>query len=143
MTKVMIAVCLGALTLAAQNAKITPMLTKELAEMPGKEASMVTVEYAPGGLSAAYRHNAHVFVYVLEGTVVMQLKGGREVTLGPGQTFYESPEDVHAVSRNASKTKPAKLSYSSSSRLGLRQPCPSTEQRKWMKPGRAVALGAT
>ena len=109
MTKVMIAVCLGALTLAAQNAKITPMLTKELAEMPGKEASMVTVEYAPGGSSAAHRHNAHVFVYVLEGTVVMQLKGGGEVTLGPGQTFYESPEDVHAVSRNASKTKPAKF----------------------------------
>jgi quercetin dioxygenase-like cupin family protein len=109
MTKVMIAVCLGALTLAAQDAKITPMLTKELAEMPGKEASMVTVEYAPGGSSAAHRHNAHVFVYVLEGTVVMQLKGGGEVTLGPGQTFYESPEDVHAVSRNASKTKPAKF----------------------------------
>jgi len=109
MTKVMIAVCLGALTLAAQNAKITPMLTKELAEMPGKEASMVTVEYAPGGSSAAHRHNAHVFVYVLEGTVVMQLKGGGEVTLGPGQTFYESPEDVHAVSRNASKTMPAKF----------------------------------
>lgn len=109
MTKVMIAVCLAALTLAAQSAKITPMLTKELAEMPGKEASMVTVEYAPGGSSAAHRHNAHVFVYVLEGTVVMQLKGGEEVTLGPGQTFYESPEDVHAVSRNASKTKPAKF----------------------------------
>ena len=109
MTKVMIAVCLGALTLAAQNAKITPMLTKELAEMPGKEASMTTVEYAPGGSSAAHRHNAHVFVYVLEGTAVMQLKGGGEVTLGPGQTFYESPEDVHAVSRNASKTKPAKF----------------------------------
>ena len=109
MTKVMIAVCLGALTLAAQGAKITPMLTKELEEMPGKEASMVTVEYAPGGSSAAHRHNAHVFVYVLEGTVVMQLKGGGEVTLGPGQTFYESPEDVHAVSRNASKTKPAKF----------------------------------
>ena len=109
MTKMMIAVCLGALTLAAQDAKITPMLAKELAEMPGKEASMVTVEYAPGGLSAAHRHNAHVFVYVLEGTVVMQLKGGGEVTLGPGQTFYESPEDVHTVSRNASKTKPAKF----------------------------------
>ena len=109
MTKVMIAVCIGALTLAAQNAKITPMLTKELREMPGKEASMVTVEYGPGGSSAAHRHNAHVFVYVLEGTVVMQLKGGGEVTLGPGQTFYESPEDVHTVSRNASKTKPAKF----------------------------------
>ena len=70
---------------------------------------MVTVEYAPGGSSAPHRHNAHVFVYVLEGTVVMQLKGGGEVTLGPDQMFYESPADVHAVSRNASKTKPAKF----------------------------------
>src|SRR5215831_7920505 len=103
MKKVMIAVCLAGVALTAQNAKVTPLLTMELAEMPGKEASMVTVEYAPGGSSAAHRHNAHVFVYVLEGTVVMQLKGGGEVTLGPGQTFYESPEDVHAVSRNASK----------------------------------------
>jgi hypothetical protein len=70
---------------------------------------MVTVEYAPGGSSAEHRHNAHTFVYVLEGTVVMQVKGGREVTLGPGQTFYESPEDVHTVSKNASDTKPAKF----------------------------------
>ena len=70
---------------------------------------MITVEYPPGGSSAAHRHNAHTFVYVLEGTVVMQVKGGQEVTLGPGQTFYESPEDVHSVSRNASGTKPAKL----------------------------------
>src|SRR5262245_2059338 len=80
MTKLMIAMWIGAVTLAAQSAKISPLLTKELAEMPGKEASMVMVEYAPGGSSAAHRHNAHVFVYVLEGTVVMQLKGGREVT---------------------------------------------------------------
>lgn len=70
---------------------------------------MITVEYAPGGLSAEHRHNAHAFVYVLEGAVVMQVKGGKEVTLGPGQTFYESPEDVHTVSRNASTTKPAKF----------------------------------
>ena len=69
------------------------------------------VEYAPGGSDAARRHHASVFVYVLEGAVVMQVKGGQEVTqaLGPGQTFSESPEDVHTVSRNASTTKPAKF----------------------------------
>jgi quercetin dioxygenase-like cupin family protein len=109
MTKVLIAVSIAAVTLAAQDAKVTPLMTKQLAEMPGKEATMVTVEYAPGGSSAAHRHNAHVFVYVLEGTVVMQVKGGKEVTLGAGQTFYESPGDVHTVSRNASNTKPAKF----------------------------------
>ena len=70
---------------------------------------MVTVEYAPGASSAEHRHNAHTFVYVLEGSVTMQVKGGKEVTLGPGQTFYESPEDVHTVSKNASSTKPAKF----------------------------------
>jgi quercetin dioxygenase-like cupin family protein len=74
-----------------------------------QEATMVTVEYAPGGSSPEHRHNAHVFVYVLEGSVVMQVKGGKEVTLGPGQTFYESPEDVHTVSRNASATQPARF----------------------------------
>jgi quercetin dioxygenase-like cupin family protein len=109
MAKVLIAVCIVAVTLAAQNAQVTPLMTRELPEVPGKEATMVTVEYAPGASSAAHRHNAHVFVYVLEGTLVMQVKGGRKVTLGPGQTFYESPEDVHTVSRNASKTKPAKF----------------------------------
>ena len=70
---------------------------------------MVTVEYAPGGSDPIHRHNAHVFVYVLEGSVVMQLKGGKEITLTPGQTFYEGPDDVHVVTRNASKTKPAKF----------------------------------
>jgi quercetin dioxygenase-like cupin family protein len=84
-------------------------MTKDLAGIPGKEGRMVTVEYAPGGSSAGHRHNAHTFVYVLEGAVVMQIKGGKEVTLGPGQTFYESPEDVHTVSRNASTTEPAKF----------------------------------
>ena len=84
-------------------------MTKDLAGIPGKEGMMVTVEYPPGGSSAEHRHNAHTFVYVLEGSVVMQIKGGKEVTLGPGQTFYESPEDVHTVSRNASNTKPAKF----------------------------------
>jgi quercetin dioxygenase-like cupin family protein len=109
MTKLLIAMCLAAVAAAAQDAKVTPLLTQELSGMAGKEATMVTVEYPPGGSSAEHRHNAHVFVYVLEGSVVMQVKGGKEVTLGPGQTFYESPEDVHTVSRNASAAKPARF----------------------------------
>jgi quercetin dioxygenase-like cupin family protein len=109
MTKMLIGLCLGAVAAAAQEAKVTPLMTKELSGIPGQEATMVTVEYAPGASSSEHRHNAHVFVYVLEGTVVMQVKGGNEVTLAPGQTFYESPEDVHTVSRNASTTKPAKF----------------------------------
>jgi len=109
MNKVVITFCLAVSALAAQDAKVTPLLTRELPDIPGKEATMVTVEYAPGASSAEHRHNAHTFVYVLEGQVVMQVKGGKEVTLGPGQTFYESPEDVHTVSRNASRTKPAKF----------------------------------
>ena len=90
---------------AAQDTKVTPLMTKDLAGLAGKEGTMVTVEYAPGASSAEHRHNAHTFVYVLEGSVVMQVKGGKEVTLGPGQTFYESPDDIHSVSRNASTTK--------------------------------------
>ena len=109
MTKVLIALCLAAATAAAQEAKVTPLMTHELAGTDGKEGEMQMVEYAPGGWDAEHRHNASVFVYVLEGAVVMQVKGGKEVTLGPGQTFYESPEDVHTVSRNASTTKPAKF----------------------------------
>ena len=84
-------------------------MSKELPDNPGREALMITVEHAPGGSSAIHRHNAHAFVYVLEGSVVMQLKGGQQVTLTPGQTFYEGPDDVHLVDRNASKTKPAKF----------------------------------
>jgi quercetin dioxygenase-like cupin family protein len=111
MTKVLmvIALCLAAATAAAQEAKVTPLMTHELAGIDGKEGTVVMVEYAPGGSEAEHRHNAYTFVYVLEGAVVMQVKGGKELTLGPGQTFYESPEDVHTVSRNASTTKPAKF----------------------------------
>jgi quercetin dioxygenase-like cupin family protein len=105
----LIAIVLAAGAAAADDAKVTPLLTKDLADLAGKEATMLTVEYAPGGASAEHRHNAHTFVYVLEGSVVMQVKGGREVTLGTGQTFYESPDDIHTVSRNASSTKPAKF----------------------------------
>lgn len=109
MTKVLIALCLAAATAEAQEAKVTPLVTHALAGIEGKEGTMVVVEYPPGGSDAEHRHNAHAFVYVLEGAVVMQVKGGKEVTLGPGQTFHESPEDVHTVSRNASTTKPAKF----------------------------------
>ena len=111
MTKVLIALCLATATAtaSAQEAKVTPLMTQDLAGIDGKEGTLTMVEYAPGGSDPAHRHNASVFVYVLEGAVVMQVKGGKEVTLGPGQTFYESPGDVHAVSRNASTTKPAKF----------------------------------
>ena len=109
MTRVLIAMCLAAAALAAQSARAKPLITQELTGISGKEAMMITVEYAPGASSPEHRHNAHTFVYVLEGSVVMQVKGGKEVTLGPGQTFYESPDDVHAVSRNASSTSPAKF----------------------------------
>jgi quercetin dioxygenase-like cupin family protein len=95
--------------LMAQEAKVTPLMTKELADIPGREALMVTVQYAPGQSSAVHRHNAHTFVYVLEGSVMMQVKGGAPVTLAPGQTFYEGPDDIHVVSRNASTTRPAKF----------------------------------
>ena len=96
-------------TLRAQEAKVTSLMSKDLPENPGKEMLMITVEHAPGGSSPIHRHNAHAMVYVLEGSVVMQVKGGKEVTLTPGQTFYEGPNDVHVVDRNASKTNPAKF----------------------------------
>jgi quercetin dioxygenase-like cupin family protein len=110
MTKVLSALCLAAATAAAQEAKVTELMTQELAGMiDGQEGTMAMVEYAPGGSDAERRHHAATFVYVPEGAAVMQVKGGQEVTLGPGQTFYESPEDVHTVSRNASTTMPAKF----------------------------------
>ena len=96
-------------TLIAQDAKVTPLMSKDLAEFPGKEGLMITVVYPPGASDPIHRHNAHAFVYVLEGSVVMQVKGGKEITLTPGQTFYEGPNDIHAVGRNASSTKPAKF----------------------------------
>jgi quercetin dioxygenase-like cupin family protein len=96
-------------TLMAQQAKVTPLMSKDLAGVPGKEALMITVDYPPGHVDEIHRHNAQVFVYVLEGSVVMRVRGGKEMTLHPGQTFYESPSDVHVVGRNASKTEPAKF----------------------------------
>jgi quercetin dioxygenase-like cupin family protein len=96
-------------TVMAQEAKVTSLMSKDLTENPGKELLMITVEHAPGGSSPIHRHNAHAMVYVLEGSVVMQLKGGKQVTLTPGQTFYEGPDDIHIVDRNASSTQPAKF----------------------------------
>jgi quercetin dioxygenase-like cupin family protein len=96
-------------TLVAQEAKVTDLMSKDLTNLPGKEGLMITVDYPPGSVDPIHRHNAHAFVYVLEGTIVMQVRGGKEVTLTPGQTFYEGPNDVHVVGRNASKTKPAKF----------------------------------
>ena len=110
----LVSLFLTASTLAAQQpadkeAKVTQLMTKALAENPGKEVLVITVEYAPGGTDPIHRHNAQAFVYVLEGTIVMQVKGGKEVTLTPGDTFYEGPDDIHIVGRNASSTKPAKF----------------------------------
>ena len=105
----LVLLCLMTGTAMAEEPKVTPLMEKDLPDYPGKEALMITVEHAPGGSSAIHRHNAHAFVYVLEGSVVMQLKGGQEVTLTPGQAFYEGPDDVHLVDRNASKTEPAKF----------------------------------
>jgi quercetin dioxygenase-like cupin family protein len=95
--------------LPAQEAKVTEIMSKDLSGFPGKEGLIITVVYPPGASDPVHRHNAHAFVYVLEGSIVMQVKGGKEVTLTPGQSFYEGPDDVHVVGRNASKTTPAKF----------------------------------
>src|SRR5262244_2218823 len=102
---------------AAESAVVTPLMLKDLADIPGKEMLMITVDYPPGAVESIHRHNAHAFVYVLDGSIVMQVRGGKEVTLAPGQTFYEGPNDVHVVGRNASKTKPAKRSEEHTSEL--------------------------
>ena len=94
---------------AAPEAAATVLLTKDLADMPGKEAVSFIVEFPPGSVDPVHSHDAHAFIYVLEGSIVMGVKGGKEVTLTPGQTFYEGPNDIHTVGRNASKTKPAKF----------------------------------
>jgi quercetin dioxygenase-like cupin family protein len=105
----LLALVLTATAATAQHPDVVSLMSKDLLDYPGKEAVMITVEYPPGGSDPVHRHDAHAFVYVLEGSVIMQVKGGKEVTLGPGQTFYEGPNDVHVVGRNASTTKPAKF----------------------------------
>jgi quercetin dioxygenase-like cupin family protein len=96
-------------TSMAQAADVTPLIAKDLTDIPGREVMMITVEKAPGGADPIHRHNAQGFIYVLEGSIVMQVDGGKEVTLTPGQTFYEGPDDIHVVGRNASNTKPVKF----------------------------------
>lgn len=103
------ALSVGAGGAAPSDAVVHPLLTRDLMGMAGKEVVMETVVYAPGGKSPPHRHNAQVFVYGLEGSVRMQVQGSPEVTLGPGGTFYEGPDDVHVVSENASQTQPAKF----------------------------------
>ena len=105
----LVLLCMMADPLMAQEPTVRSLMLKELTDIPGKEALMITVEYPPGGSDPVHRHNAPAFLYVLEGSVVMQVKGGKEVTLTPGQVFYEGPDDVHIVGRNASGTKPAKF----------------------------------
>lgn len=117
MKKICLTLFLAAAALLAQPAfaaglqgvSVTPLMAKELSDMPGKEGLMITVDYAPGAADPVHRHRAHGFIYVLEGSIAMQVKGGKEVTLLPGQTFYEGPNDIHTVGRNASSTQPAKF----------------------------------
>jgi quercetin dioxygenase-like cupin family protein len=106
---VLLLVCLLSFTVQPKEAKVTPLLSKDLTDVPGKEGVMITVVYPPGASDPIHRHNADAFVYVLEGSIVMQVRGGKEMTLTPGQTFFEGPNDVHVVGRNASQTKPAKF----------------------------------
>jgi quercetin dioxygenase-like cupin family protein len=109
-TKVILALaCLMSSALVAQEAEVTQLLSKDLTSCPGKEGLMITVEYSPGSSDPIHRHNAYGFIYVLEGSIVMQVRGGKETNLTPGQIFYEGPDDVHVVGRNASQTKPAKF----------------------------------
>ena len=103
---ILVLACLATGVPVAQEAKVTQLFSKDLTDLPGKEGLMITVEYPPGSSDPIHRHNAHAFIYVLEGSIVMQVRGGKEVTLTPGQTFYEGPDDVHV---NASQTKPAKF----------------------------------
>lgn len=97
------------LSLPATGAEVAMLFKQDLADMPGKAGQLLTVEFAPGEVSAPHRHNAHTFVYVLEGSVVMQVQGGEAKTLTAGQTFYENPDDIHTVANNASDTEPAKI----------------------------------
>jgi len=125
----LVLLCLTTGTATAEEPKVTSLMSKDLPESPGREALMITVEHAPGGSSAIHRHNAHAFVYVLEGSVVMQLKGGQQVTLTPGQSFYEGPDDVHVVDRNASAEIPGGLDQGQG-RSGARAGTVTVTQRR-------------
>jgi quercetin dioxygenase-like cupin family protein len=106
---VLMLVCLMPVATEPKEAIVKPIFSKDLPNLPAKEGLMLLVEYPPGSADPIHRHNASAFVYVLEGSIVMQVRGGKEVTLTTGQTFYEGPDDVHVVGRNASQTKPAKF----------------------------------
>ena len=97
------------LPISALSAEVAMLFKQELVDMAGKAGQVLTVEFAPGEVSAPHRHNAHTFVYVLQGSVVMQVQGGEAKTLTAGQTFYENPDDIHTVANNASATEPAKI----------------------------------
>jgi quercetin dioxygenase-like cupin family protein len=105
--------CLAALLMLAavpaEAADVKELFAIDLADYPGKEGLMIEVSYPPGAQDMVHRHNAHAFVYVLEGQIVMQVKGQPAVTLKAGQTFYEGPTDIHVVGRNASSTEPARF----------------------------------
>jgi quercetin dioxygenase-like cupin family protein len=109
MKKILLVSLLAWIPLIAEDAKVTPLTLKPLPDIPGKEVEMILVEYPPGGSDPVHRHNAHALVYVLEGSIVMGLNGAKPVTLTPGQTFYEGPNDIHTLGRNASKTAPARF----------------------------------
>ena len=124
-TKLILALaCLMSSRLLAQEAKVTELMSKDLS-FPGKEGLMITVEYPPGSKDPIHRHNAYGFIYVLEGSIVMQVRGGKETTLTPGQTFYEGPDDVHVVGRNASQTKLAKFVVFLAKDKGAQVPVPT------------------
>jgi quercetin dioxygenase-like cupin family protein len=105
----LLVLCLGAGPSVAPEPEVTSLIAKDLKEFPGKEGLLIMVEYPPGGADPVHRHDAHGFIYVLEGSIVMAVKGQEEVTMTPGQTWYEGPDDIHTVGRNASTTEPAKF----------------------------------
>ena len=105
----LLSLLLGSTPVLAADPTVTSLMTKALPEFPGKEMLMITVEYPPGGADPIHKHDTHTLVYVLEGSIVMGVKGGEPVTLTPGQTFYEGPKDIHTIGRNASQTQPAKF----------------------------------
>src|SRR5262245_50506251 len=106
MKKIILRIAIAACALAVQFAPAAPppdvkeIMSKPFGDIPGKEGLVLTVSYPPGGADEIHRHNAYAFVYVLEGSVVMQLRGAEPVTLEAGEGFYEGPKDVHIVGRN-------------------------------------------
>jgi quercetin dioxygenase-like cupin family protein len=109
MKKLLLILLLVGSPLIAQDAKVTSLMTKPLQDFPGKEVQILSVKYPPGGQDPVHRHNAHGFIYVLEGTIVMAVNGGQPVTVTAGQMFYEGPNNIHTIGRNASKTTPARF----------------------------------